>query len=56
MFELTRKEKQVVVLVLLAFLVGWFFREWSSADRARALSIQPSTVLEATFNGVNELP
>ncbi len=29
-FRLTKREKQILAFVLLAFLVGWGFREWLS--------------------------
>jgi hypothetical protein len=27
-FRLTKKEKQILAFVMLAFLVGWGFRQW----------------------------
>jgi len=29
-FQLTKREKQILAFVLLAFIAGWGFREWLS--------------------------
>lgn len=36
-FRLTKREKQILAFVLLAFLTGWGFREWLSLRDAPGL-------------------
>ncbi|MFV0338273.1 MAG: hypothetical protein ACK5LK_08545 [Chthoniobacterales bacterium] len=43
MFYLSRKEKIIVLALLLAFLIGWFYREVMQQKRAQAAetTLQP---------------
>ncbi|MFV0416630.1 MAG: hypothetical protein ACK5NG_09725 [Chthoniobacterales bacterium] len=55
MFHLSEKEKAIVLFLLLAFLVGWFYREATAQSRARAAEIELKQQLKSS-NAKSELP